>query len=175
MQPKGYGSGKAAAQGQRRALLTITFSYPGRACAVIVRHPIPLPPMSAKQRKRKEDTKGGTSYLSRSASSTPAHRPKLHLTSITYIHRRDLRSLVLARGLAPPRSPWALRSPIRLLLFCQPRSMGSACWCPPHVMWVGHVVIGRRIGHSSCSGRGAAFLGVKSIPTSFCPPRGRAG
>ena len=116
-----------------------------------MRHPILLPPMSAKQRKRKEDTKEKVHSVCPARPPPPRHRSKFHLTSIPYIHRWGLRSPVLARGLGPPRSSLALRSSIALLLFCQPRSTGSARRCPPHVMWVGSVVIGRKVDHSSCS------------------------
>ena len=114
---------------QQRAFLTITFSSPGRACVVIVRHPIlpPCPPNKGKE----EMTNEKIHSVCPARPPPPRHRSKLHQTSITYIHRRGLRSPVLARGLGPPRSSWALRSPIALLLFSQLRSMESARRCPP--------------------------------------------
>ena len=131
--PKGYGSGFAAAQGQRRAFLTITFSYPGRARAVIVRHPILLllEPPDKRKRNNRPRQKKNTFCLARPA--LPRRGPKLHLDlHPPFLHHWGLRSRVLARGFDPPRSLWALRSAIALLLSCRPRSRsaGLACLCP---------------------------------------------
>ena len=92
----------------------------------------PCPPNNGKEKKIQK--KMYILFVVCPARSPPLRRgPKLHLASIPYIHRRHIRSLVLARGLGPPRSSWALRFLIALLLFCPPHSMASARW-RPH-MW----------------------------------------
>ena len=88
----------------------------------------------------------------------PLCGPKLRLTSIPYIHRGGLRSRVLARGLDPPRSSWALRSPVVLLLFCQPTRWVSLL-VPSYVVWVGRGVVGRPTSRLRVIGSDALWVG----------------
>ena len=152
--------------------IAITFSYPGRACAVIVRHPILLPPMSAKQRKRKEDTKEKVHSVCPARPSPPRHRPKLHLTSIPYMLHPSPGppkpcpregpcppALVVGAAIshrAAPVLPTPLDGVSPLVPPCA-RDAGRACrnWSKNRPLVLLRVV-----------GRGAAFLGVKPTPTS---------
>ena len=100
---------------------------------------ISFPPVPPDKEKTPETKENYILFGPPGARPPPRCGTKLHLTFIPYIHCRGLRSLVPARGLGPPRSSWALRSPIALLLFRQPHSVGSAYWCPP--MWCGWCVV----------------------------------
>ena len=107
-------------------------SNPGFLDALAGASPLYFPPPTTHTKKnKKKRQKKDTFRLARPASSSPGADPNSSLTSIALLHRQCLPGRVHARGLGPRRLLWALQSPIAQLLLCQPRSGGSARWCPP--------------------------------------------